>query len=71
MTINEFNQLHEIEKEELILDEGFFVSESYNEGTMYDTYQLQTFFVQLSYKINDTGRLSIEVISNPAQLTEH
>lgn len=68
MEIEEFNQLNEIEKEEVVLDDGIFISASYDEDIAYDTYQVNNFFVQISYKLNEIKGLSIHASSNLKQL---
>jgi hypothetical protein len=68
MTVEEFNQLNEIEKEEVVLDSGLFISDYHSEDVMYDVYKVETFFVQFSYKLNETNRLSILASGNLNQL---
>jgi hypothetical protein len=51
MTMLEFNQLPDIEKEEKVFNKGKFIS-THNDGAcLFDTYQLGSFFVQFYYKI--------------------
>lgn len=69
MTVEEFNQLNEIEKEEVVLDSGLFISDHHREDVMYDVYKLESFFVQFSYRLNDITRLSIIASGNLNQLT--
>lgn len=68
MNIQEFNQLNEIEKEEIVWDNGFFISTNHVEDMVYDIYKVAAFYVQISYKLNDIKDLSIYASSNLNQL---
>ncbi|MEJ7770068.1 MAG: hypothetical protein WKF89_19780 [Chitinophagaceae bacterium] len=43
MTIFEFNQLNEVEKEEVVFDSGSFISADHDGDVMYDVYKVETF----------------------------
>ena len=52
MTMQEFDLLQDIEKEETVLDNGIFLSTHHFEDTIFDTYQLGSFFVQFHYDLD-------------------
>lgn len=59
MTRQEFDLLQDIEKEEIVLDNGRFLSTHHFEDTIFDTYQLGSFYVQFYYDLegNDKTRI--------------
>lgn len=69
MKIEEFNQLTEIEKEEVVWDNGFFISTNYVDDFVYDVYKVEAFYAQISYKLNDVKGLSIHASPSLSQLS--
>jgi hypothetical protein len=51
MTMHEFNQLPDVEKEERVINAGRFICTHHDGSRLFDTYQLGSFFVQFFYKI--------------------
>lgn len=69
MTMQEFVQLPDIEKEETILDNGTFLSTHHAEDKIFDTYQLESFYVQFYYDLEGNDQTSIICFPDPDQIS--
>ncbi|MEJ7766964.1 MAG: hypothetical protein WKF89_04080 [Chitinophagaceae bacterium] len=68
MTIHEFDLLKDIEKEEIVLNKGTFLSTQHNNDKMFDTYKLASFFVQFHYNIQGYDNTNIISFADPDEL---
>ena len=62
--MHEFNQLPDVEKEEWVINAGTFICTHHDESFLFDTYQLDSFFVQFFYKIIDKGVTGIKTFND-------
>lgn len=65
MNIEEFNELTDVEQEEVIFDSGEFLGTDNIENVIFDIYQVNDFYVQFSYDINKQERSKITSFKNP------
>jgi hypothetical protein len=68
MTMQEFDLLLDIEKEETILDNGTFVSTHLFNDEIFDTYQLGSFYVQFNYALEGSNNTRIICFPDSAML---
>jgi hypothetical protein len=64
MTMHDFNQLPDVEKEEKVINAGRFISTHHDELFLFDTYQFGSFFVQFFYNILDKGVTGIKTFND-------
>ncbi len=68
MTVEDFCELHEIEQEELVFNEGVFLGNFVEAEAISDVYQLFNFYVSFSYILATHERAIIKAFTNPSQL---
>jgi hypothetical protein len=64
MTMHEFNQLPDVEKEEKVISAGRFISTHNDGSSLFDTYQFDSFFVQFFYKIMGSDETGIKTFND-------
>jgi hypothetical protein len=68
MSIDQFNQLSEVEKEKEVKNNGTFISTHCDKFRLFDTYSYESFFVQFIYKINGSGHAHIRTFQDIKEL---
>ena len=68
MNLLQFNQLHDIQKEEIVFNKGTFLSTHHDGNHLFDTYRFDTFYVQFSYKIEGKDSLYIQTSNDLLEL---
>jgi hypothetical protein len=69
MTIHQFNLLNEAEKQRVIWTDGVFLAKHTEGNFVYDVYQIEGFYVEISYRINsEYAKSMITALSDPDDL---
>ncbi len=68
MTLQEFIQLNEVEQEEVVWDNGSFITTEDKDHLIYDLYKIDSFYVRFSYLLDKPETITITASANLAQL---
>lgn len=68
MTLAQFRKLDEYEMEVFIHREGVFLCNYIYGNTVYDAYQVCSFYVTFSYALNQQGKATINIFNDPEKL---
>ncbi len=69
MTIHQFNLLNEAEKRSVVWTEGVYLAKHTEGDYVYDVYQIDGFYVEISYKTNSRyAKSMITALSDPDDL---